>query len=162
MGIEILSWLIAIPLLGVATGMRSMTPMAVLCWFAYLGNLSMEGTWAAWTGRRYVAIVLTVLAVGELVADKLPKIPARISFAPLIWRFLLGGLAGSIAATSLNGPGVEGVLLALGGVAVGAFGGYMVRRDLGEKFACVDWPVAIAEDLMAVVFSIYALHVITT
>jgi len=45
--IAILSWLLAIPLLGVTTGLRAMTPMAVLCWFAYLGYLP----WRA-PGRR--------------------------------------------------------------------------------------------------------------
>jgi uncharacterized membrane protein len=161
MAIAIISWLIAIPLLGVATGLRSMTPMAVLCWYAYVGYLPVDGTWAAWTGRLSVAIALTVLAVGELVADKFPGIPDRTSPGPLIWRFILGGLAGAIAATAMNGPGIEGVLLGVLGAALGAFGGFMVRRDLREKFQCDDWMVAVGEDVSAIVLAMFALHVIT-
>jgi uncharacterized membrane protein len=161
MGIAILSWLLAIPLLGLATGLRSMTPMAVLCWYANLGYLPVDATWASWTTRLSVAIGLTVLAIGEIVADKFPWVPDRVSPGPLIWRLLLGGLAGSIAATSLNGAGIEGVLLGVVGAAVGAFGGFMVRRDLSEKFMCHDWQIAVGEDLLAVICSIYAMHVLT-
>ena len=42
MAMAMMTWLIAIPLLGVVTGMRSMTAMAVLCWFAYGGDLPLD------------------------------------------------------------------------------------------------------------------------
>jgi len=116
MAVEVMSWLFAIPLLGICTGLRSLTPMAVICWFAWLGYLPVDGTWAAWTGRLWVAIVFTVLALGELVADKLPKTPNRTSTGPLLARLVLGGLGGSICATALNGSGLEGVLLSVRGI----------------------------------------------
>src|SRR5450631_1487271 len=124
MAIAMLSWLLAIPLLGLATGLRSMTPMAVLCWFAYFGYLPVDGTWAAWTAHLWVAILWTVLAVGELIGDKLPRVPDRTSAGPLIWRLILGGAAGSIAAMAMNGSGLEGVLLGVLGALLGAFGGF--------------------------------------
>jgi len=159
--VAILSWLLAIPLLGVTTGLRSLTPMAVLCWFSYLGYLPVDGTWAAWTGWPAVAIVFTVLALGEMIADKLPRIPDRISAAPLMARLILGGLIGSIAATAMAGPGVEGVLLGVLGAALGAFGGFMVRRDMVERIGCDDWKVALAEDLITVACAGFAMHVVT-
>ena len=77
----VMSWVLAIPLLGVTTGLRTMTPMAVLCWFAYFGSdgghLPLGGTWAFWAAKLVTAIVFTVLAVGELIGDKLPKTPSR-------------------------------------------------------------------------------------
>src|SRR4051812_50180963 len=91
MALEIMSWLIAIPLLGFATGLRSMTPVAVLCWFAYGGQLSAD--WAPWISHLSLAIVLTLCAVAELVADKTPWIPDRVSALPLVWR---GGLGGGV------------------------------------------------------------------
>jgi len=159
--IAMLSWLLAIPLLGVTTGLRSMTPMAVLCWFAYLGYLPVDDTWAAWTGRLSIAIAFTVLAIGEMIADKLPRIPDRISAAPLMTRLILGGLIGSIAATAMDGPGLEGVLLGVVGAALGAFTGFMVRRDMVQRIGCADWKVALAEDLFAVACAGFALHVVT-
>jgi uncharacterized membrane protein len=160
MGLAMMSWLLAIPLLGLTTGLRSMTPMAMLCWFSYNGYLSVEGTWAAWTARLWVAIVFTVLAVGELIADKLPKTPSRIAPGPLLWRLVMGGLAGAIAATAMSGPGLEGVLLCVVGALVGAFAGFMIRRDLVEKFMCADWPIAVAEDLVTIWCAGYALHIV--
>ena len=159
--IAMLSWLLAIPLMGVTTGLRSLTPMAVLCWFAYMGYLPVDGTWAAWTARPVVVLVFTVLALGEIVAEKLPNIPDRISAGPLIARLVLGGLIGSIAATAMAGPGVEGVLLGVLGAALGAFGGFMVRRDLVARIGCADWKVALAEDLVTLACAGFAMHVIT-
>src|ERR1700759_4442583 len=77
MAMAILTWLIAVPLLGVVTGMRSMTAMAVLCWFAYRGDLSLDGTWASWAAKLVTAIIFSVLALGEFVADKLPTAANR-------------------------------------------------------------------------------------
>jgi uncharacterized membrane protein len=161
MAIVMMSWLVAIPLLGMTTGLRSMTPMAVLCWFAHLEYLPVDGTWAAWTAKLGVAIVFTVLAVGELIADKLPRTPNRTAPGPLLARLVLGGLAGSIAATAMDGPGIEGVLLGVLGAVLGAFAGFMIRRDLVQKLDCPDWPVAVAEDLFTIAAAGFALHVIT-
>jgi uncharacterized membrane protein len=161
MAVAIMSWLLAIPLLGFITGLRSMTPMAVLCWFAYLEYLPVGDTWAQWAGRLSVAIVFTVLAVGEFVGDKSSRIPSRISPAPLVLRLFLGGLAGAIAATAMDGPGAEGVLLGVVGALLGAFAGFMLRRELVEKFGCKDWHVALAEDILAIGCAIFSLHVIT-
>ncbi|MGD0796707.1 MAG: DUF4126 domain-containing protein [Acidobacteriaceae bacterium] len=157
-----MSWVLAIPLLGLATGLRSLTPMAVLCWFAYLGYLPVDGTWASWTARVTSVAIFTALAVGEYVADKLPQTPNRITPGPLLARLVLGGLVGSIAATAMNGPGLEGVLLGVIGAALGAFAGFMIRRDIVEALGWLDWPVALAEDLFTLICAIFAMHVVTS
>jgi len=159
MALEIMTWLVAIPFLGFATGLRSMTPIAALCWFVYAGQMSAD--WAHWVGRLSVAIVLTVCAAGELLADKMPGIPNRISPAPLIWRIVLAGFIGAYAASSEQGPGLEGVLLAGVGVLIGAFGGFMFRRELVQRFDCKDWQIALSEDILAIAGSIYALRIIS-
>ena len=138
-----------------------MTPMAVLCWFAYLGYLPVDGTWAAWTASVAAVAMFTVLALAEVVADKLPRTPNRISLGPLTARLVLGGLIGSIAATAMAGPGLEGVLLGVVGAALGAFAGFMIRRDLVERIGCADWKVAVVEDLIAVACAGFAMHVVT-
>ena len=162
MAIAMMSWMLAIPLLGLATGLRSMTPMAVLCWFAYLGYLPLEGTWASWTARVASVAIFTALAVGELIVDKLPRTPNRIAPGPLLARLVFGGLAGSIAATAMDGPGLEGVLLGLIGAALGAFAGFMIRRDVVESVGCPDWPVALAEDILTILSALFAMHVVTS
>jgi uncharacterized membrane protein len=161
MAMEMMTWLIAIPLLGLVTGVRSMTPMAVLCWFAYLGHLPVEGTWASWTAKLTIAIIFTVLAVGELIADKLPKTPNRTSPGPLIFRLVLGGLIGAIVAAGLNGAGIEGVILGVLGALVGSFAGFLIRREIVIRLGCKDWPIALVEDVSAIACAVLAMGVVT-
>jgi uncharacterized membrane protein len=160
MATEMAAWLLAIPLLGFATGLRTMTPIAVLCWYAYTGDISVSGTWASWTAKLVSAVVFTVLAVGELVGDKLPKTPNRTSAGPLLARLVFGGLCGSIAAAALRGPGLEGVLLGVIGAAIGAFLGYEVRKALVSALGCPDWYVAVAEDGVAILTALFGAHVV--
>jgi len=161
MAMAILTWLIAIPLLGVVTGMRSMTAMAVLCWFAYRGDLSLDDTWASWAAKLVTAIVFTVLALGEFAADKLPKTPNRTAPALLLVRVVMGGLVGAIVAAGLNGSEFEGVILCVGGALIGAFGGFLIRREIVLRLGSKDWPVALVEDLSAIVCAILAMGVVT-
>lgn len=161
MAMAMMSWVIAIPLLGALTGLRTMTPMAVLCWFAYVGHLPVEDTWAAWTGKLVTAIVFTVLAVGELIGDKLPKTPNRTAPGPLAARVVFGGLVGAVVATGLNGPALEGVILGVIGALIGAFGGYQMRRLLVESTGGRDWPVAVVEDVLTIGLAVLAMGVVT-
>lgn len=156
-----MTWLIAIPLLGAVTGMRSMTAMAVLCWFAYLGYLPLDGTWASWAAKLATAIIFTVLALGELVVDKLPKTPNRTALGPLLARVVIGGLVGAIVAAGLEGSGVEAVILGVAGALIGAFGGYLIRREIVLRLGCKDWPVALVEDASAIVCAVLAMGVVT-
>ena len=161
MAMAMMAWIVAIPMLGAATGMRTFTPMAVICWFAYTGYLPVEGTWASWVAKLVTAIVFTVLALGELVGDKLPKTPDRTATGPLIARLIFGALVGGIVAASLNGSEIEGVILGVGGALVGAFGGQLIRREIVERSGSKDWPVAVAEDLVTVGFAVLALGIVT-
>jgi uncharacterized membrane protein len=161
MAMAIMTWLIAIPLLGLVTGLRSMTAMAVLCWFAYRGDLPLDGTWASWAAKLTTAIIFTVLALGELIVDKLPKTPNRIAPGPLFVRVVVGGLIGAIVAAGLNGSEFEGIILGVGGALIGAFGGFLVRRELVLKLGCKDWPVGLIEDLSAILCAILAMGVVT-
>lgn len=162
MATQVMSWLIAIPLLGVATGARAMTPICVICWFAYLRLLPVEHTWAFWTASLISVIVFTVLALGEFVGDKLPKTPSRLSPGALIPRLAFGALVGAIIATSLKGSVPEGILLGLIGVVLGAFGGYHLRHYLVGKKQCRDWPIAVLEDFCVVLITVFALRLATT
>jgi uncharacterized membrane protein len=161
MAMVMITWLIAIPLLGVVTGMRTFTPMAVLCWFAYFGHLPVQGSWAAWTAKLATAIIFTALALGEYIGDKLPKTPNRIAPGPLVARLVFGGLVGAIVAEALEGSGVEAVILALGGTLIGAFAGFLIRREIVSQLGTRDWPVALLEDVSAILCAVLAMGVIT-
>jgi uncharacterized membrane protein len=161
MTMTMLAWLVALPLLGVVTGLRTFVPIMVLCWFAYRGDLPVDGTWAAWTGHLITAVIFSVLAVAEMVGDKLPKTPSRIKLAPMTGRLVFGGLVGAIVATALDGAVFEGILLGVSGAFLGAHGGYLVRRELVILLGWKDWHVAMAEDVIAIVCAILAMGVVT-
>ena len=161
MTMAVLAWLVAIPLLGAITGLRTFTPMAVLCWFAYRGDLPVDDTWASWSGKLAAVIIFSVLAVGELIGDKLPRIPDRVAPFPLVSRVFFGGLVGAIVATGLDGSVIEGVLLGAGGALIGAFGGYLIRRELVMQLGCKDWQVAVAEDAIAICCAVLSMGVVT-
>lgn len=161
MAIAILSWTLAIPLLGMMTGLRTMTPMAVLCWFAWRGDLPVGGTWAFWSGNLITAIVFTVLAIGEYVGDKLPNTPSRTAIAPLLGRLAFSGLVGAIAATGVTGSAFEGIFLGVIGGLVGTFLGYQTRKHLVQWTGRPDWNIAVIEDASAILLSILAMGVIT-
>lgn len=161
MAMEVMTWLIALPLLGAITGLRSMTPMAVLCWFASLGYLPVGDSWAFWTAKLSVAIAFTVLATLELFADKMPDLPDRTTRGSAIFRVFLGGLIGAIVAAGLDGSGVEGVILGVLGALVGTYGGFLIRREIVQKVGCKDWHVGLVEDALAVALAVLAMGVVT-
>lgn len=146
-----MSALILVFLLGSVSGLRSLTAPAVVCWAAHFDWLHLGGTKFGFMGHPATVLIFTVLAVVELVADKLPKTPARTAPVGLTARLILGGLSGAAVAAG------SGISLYLGGAAgsigalAGAFAGYNVRRALVSRRHLRDFPVALAEDLIAIV-----------
>ena len=95
-----------------------------------------------------VALTLSALALGEMVADKLPGIPDRVAPAPLFGRGLIGGVVGALAA----GPDHRGAGAALGvaGAVLGSYMGWLVRREAGRATMLPDIVFALAEDAAAI------------
>lgn len=161
MAMEVISWLIALPLLGTMTGLRTFTPLAVLCWYAWAGKLEVQYGWDQWVTKLSVAILFTVLAVVEVIADKQPWMMDRTVLASVAFKVLLGGFVGAVVADGLNGPTLEGIILGVLGTLVGTYGGFLVRRELVKQFHCKDWHVAVAEDALALLCAIFALGIVT-
>jgi uncharacterized membrane protein len=90
------------------------------------------------------------LAIGELIADKMPKTPSRTSLVPLLARILMGSLCGASLFASANQPLLTGALLGGMGAVIGAFGGYEIRTRLVSKLNAKDIFIAIPEDLLAI------------
>ena len=161
MAMAVLAWLFAIPLLGGLTGLRSMTPMAVLCFFAWRGHMEIHRSWAFWTANGITAAVFAVLALGEYVGDKLPMTPNRTAPFPLFARVVFGGLVGAICATALHGSIIEGVLLSSVSALLWTFLSYHVRHWLVHDKKLPDLPIALAEDVFAIGLSFIAMGIIT-
>lgn len=141
-------------LIGLLTGLRSLTAPAVTAWAAYLGWLELDGL-LGYMGSLPAVVIFTLLALGELVADKLPKTPARTSALGLIARVSMGALTGACVATAGGQSAAVGAGLGAAGGVVGAFGGYQARARLVKALGVPDLYVALAEDVVAIAGSLF-------
>lgn len=139
-------------LIGVVAGLRSLTAPAVVAWAAcpaVLGWIDLHGTWASWMANIITVVVFSVLAVGELVNDKLPKTPPRTAPPIFAARLVMGGLAGAVLGAwphwtfTALGAGVIGAVL-------GTLGGYQARKRLVAATGGKDLPIALLEDAVAI------------
>jgi len=145
-------------LLGISTGMRTMTAIAVLCWFAWSGLLPQTGPqsgWSFWTASLVSVIVFTLAALGEYVGDTLPTTPSRAKLPLVLGRLAFASLVGALAAHGINEPVAGGILFAACGALIGTFGGVRLRLFFA-RLAGRDLPVALTESLLALVFALSA------
>jgi len=127
------STLTAASLLGLATGMRSLLPLAFL---------------STTHARRYgLRALLLPLAATEMLADKLPRTPGRLAPVPLALRILAGG----VGAAWLTRPRRRAppILAGAAGALAGALLGFGARTRLPALTRTTDLPWAVLEDLSA-------------
>ena len=76
------NYLLAIALgIGFVAGLRSFTAPAVVAWAANLGWLNLQDSRLAFMGSTAAVTILSLLALGELFADKVPGVPRRTSMS---------------------------------------------------------------------------------
>ena len=141
-------------LLGIVSGLRAMTAPAAASWGARLGVFAVAGTPMAFMGFKYTPIIFTVLAIGELINDKLPKTPSRKTPPQFITRIVTGALSGATVGAAYHSLAVGLILGAIGAV-VGTYGGAAVRGSLAKAFG-KDLLAALVEDVAAILLSILA------
>jgi uncharacterized membrane protein len=136
--------------IGIVSGMRSLTAPAVSAWAAKYSWLNLAGSRLAFMGSTAAVAIFSVLAVVELIADKLPSAPSRTQPVGLIARFGCGALSGACVGVSAGNSIAPGAILgAVGGLA-GAFAGYQWRTGLVGALKVPDFPIALLEDLIAI------------
>jgi uncharacterized membrane protein len=136
-------------LIGIIAGLRSLTAPAVVSWAAFLGWINLHGTWASWMGNIITVIILSLLAVGELVNDKLPKTPARTAPPVFAARIIMGAFAGAVIGT-VWGAKWGGLGAGIVGAVLGTLGGYQARTRLVAATGGKDLPIALLEDAVAI------------
>ena len=136
-------------LIGVVAGSRTFTAPAAVSWAARLQWLHLSGTPLGFLGSPATPFILTLLAIGELVVDKLPNTPSRMAPKGFVARIVSGAFCG--AALSLAGGGVFGGLIAGGiGAVVGTWSFSQLRARLAKAFGGWDLPAALIEDACAI------------
>jgi uncharacterized membrane protein len=146
--------------IGAVSGLRSLTGIAVVTIAAqrgwpHLGWLHLGGTGLAFLGSSVAMFLFVVLAIGELIADKLPFVPPRIQAGPLAARFVLGALCGSALSLAAGMPWVFPAAVAGVAAVVGAYAGYWLRRTI-TSHGTKDLPIALLEDATAILLALFA------
>ena len=135
-------------LMGVIAGLRTMTAAAAVSWAAHLGWLDLRGTWLAFLGYAWTPWIMSVLALGELVADQLPSTPSRT--VPLGFGARI--VSGAVVGAAIGAPSraiVVGAVAGIVGAIIGTLGGHAARARLTAGFGS-DRPAAFIEDAVAI------------
>jgi uncharacterized membrane protein len=128
--------------------LRALAPLAIVSWAAHLGWLHLENTWLAFLGATVTSWILSLLALGELVTDKLPTTPSRKIPIQFGARIVTGALSGAALAASTGGW-IAGVVAGIIGAIVGTLAGAELRGRLSRVIGN-DLPVALLEDVVAI------------
>ena len=115
-----------------------------------MGWLHLDGSWSAWVANKISLVVFSLLAIGELIADKLPFIPGRTQPGPLGARIVFGALCAAALCLSGGASLLLGAILGGAGGIAGAFAGYNYRRWLSRGAKLPDLLIALLEDVVAV------------
>ena len=135
-------------LIGVVAGLRTMTAPAAGAWGAYLGWLSLAGTWASFVGHWITVGIFSILALAELVADQLPSTPSRKVPQQFGARLVGGAFAGAVVGTT-GGAMIGGLIAGAVGAVIGTYGGAELRARLAAALGR-DLPAALVEDVIAI------------
>jgi uncharacterized membrane protein len=135
--------------LGFVGGLRSMTPLALLSQLRSQGEDGSSSNLVGYLNSPAARIITGLLAAGELVGDKLPATPSRLSPAPLGGRIVIGALAGWILCQQTRQSPLVGALLGAIGAASGSAAGYYARSWLAKVTKWPDPIFGVVEDLTA-------------
>jgi uncharacterized membrane protein len=136
-------------LIGLFAGLRSLTPPAAVAWAVHLGWLRLARPLSL-VGSLPAVIILSVLAITEVIFDKLPNTPNRTAPLGLIARIVTGGFSGACVSVGGEKSALVGAALGAIGGLVGCFGGYQVRARVVKSLRQPDFNIALVEDLIAI------------
>jgi uncharacterized membrane protein len=142
----------SVPLLatgmGAVAGLRAMVAPAVLSWAATQKMIPLGDSPVGELVLAKASKKVMELALGELIADKLPFTPDRVSPGPMAVRVISGAACGAAISYSARQPVQEGAGFGALGAIVGAFAGYYIRKKLSRQMPA--FAVALAEDALAI------------
>jgi uncharacterized membrane protein len=115
--------------IGAVSGLRSMTGPAIIATAARARRLKLSRTPLSWLGSPNAAAIASALAIGEMIADKLPFMPDRIKPGSLAGRAIAGALCG-YAVFSRRGKraAAKGALVGASAALAASWVGFEYRR----------------------------------
>jgi len=143
-------------LIGGVAGLRAFTPVAAISWAAWLGWIDLGATPLAFLGNIVAVIILSLIAVGELVGDQLPATPSRKVPMQFGARIVMGAVAGALL---MPASWIIGAVLGAVGAVVGTLAGAEARTRLAASFDR-DLPGGLLEDGLAVIAAFLIVYLV--
>ncbi len=145
--------------LGAVAGMRSMTPPALLSRAASRGGIpGIEGTPFAPLASTGISRLLTVLAAGEIFADKLPFVPDRTSVPSLTGRLATGALVGAALFSAHGRRGTTGGAFGAVSSLAASYLSFYLRSGAQERFGLPGPLLGLVEDAVALSIGLLSLE----
>jgi len=119
--------------IGFAAGLRTFMPVAALFF----------------PRRDWWSVVALAVAFAELIGDKLPRVPSRLSPGPFVGRCVVGAYAGLVVGGKLGLDFAPAALIGIAGAACGALSGAAYRQRVA-LLRLPDLWFALVEDAVAV------------
>jgi len=132
--------------IGAVAGMRSMAAPAFVSYALHEDDL--EGSHLRFMTSPPLVWWSGIAAAGEMIADKLPFIPDRVSAGPLVGRMLSGAVCGAAVSRVLGREAKVGAAIGLACALGSAFAAYHLRRSAGRH--APDQALGVAEDSLVV------------
>ena len=120
--------------------------------------MPVAGSPFSFLGSEIFALAISVLAVLELIVDKLPKTPARTHAMPLLGRLITGGTCAGAVCFSGGVSWMLGSVSGVIGSLAGALSGYYLRRLLVRRWRLPDLVGALVEDFVTIGGLLYVVH----
>jgi uncharacterized membrane protein len=134
--------------LGAVSGMRSMAAPAIVSKLAGSGLLPIEESQMGFLTKATTGKTTAVLALGEMLADKLPFAPNRTKAGPLVARAVSGAMSGAAFSTGKKRSALLGALFGMAAAIGATYAAFKVRQMAGERLPVPDTIVAVAEDAL--------------
>ncbi|MBK0379416.1 DUF4126 family protein [Mucilaginibacter segetis] len=142
-------------LLGSMAGMRTMYAPAVISHIlSRHPDKNIQDSDLSFLQSITTSKILKVLALGELIGDKLPQTPARIKPISVTARLLSGLLVGSSIYKSKGKNKLGGASIAAVAALVSTFSIYFLRKAIGKNTRIPDPFIGAIEDALVIYLGI--------
>lgn len=146
--------------MGIIAGMRSMTAPALVSNHLAQCQPQTNGTRATALETPTLVLLLQLLAAGEMVADKIPGMPARTALPSLLGRSMSGALSGAALCAAYKQPVMAGAAIGAVSAAIAAYGSFHLRRWIGQALHVPDPLVGAIEDAVIIGMGVSLLRLV--
>jgi uncharacterized membrane protein len=116
--------------LGILAGMRTASAAFLLnCHFRKYPSPTLSGSRWGWIASDTAKTACTLMAAGEVLADKIPSIPNRTDLPGLIGRGLAGAAAGAILNKASNGKMPPAPLIGAASAIASTYASFYLRQE---------------------------------